>query len=120
MRYRVAEKPFCLYYFTMLIEERKRIVNSIIRNERGKIAVLPYALTWSRLPLAVAFYIAVTSGSPLLAVLFLILAGLSDFLDGFFARKYIGHGTAYGPVLDPIVDKTCRAPWTGTSGNATA
>jgi len=81
-------------------------VRPIIRNERGKVAALPYALTWSRLPLAVAFYFAVSLGHPFLAVLFLALAGLSDFLDGMCARRYIGRGTPYGPVLDPIMDKT--------------
>jgi phosphatidylglycerophosphate synthase len=80
-------------------------VRPIIRNERGKIAALPYALTWSRLPLAIAFYFAISSNHPFLALLFLALAGLSDFLDGLCARRYIGPGTPYGPVLDPIMDK---------------
>jgi cardiolipin synthase len=38
------------------------------------------------------------------ALLIFISAGVTDFLDGYFARKWGGH-SAFGRMLDPIADK---------------
>jgi cardiolipin synthase len=43
-------------------------------------------------------------GSYALALILLVLAGLSDALDGFLARRY-GWFTRMGAVLDPVADK---------------
>lgn len=43
-------------------------------------------------------------GSYVLALVLLVLAGLSDALDGFLARRY-GWFTRLGAVLDPVADK---------------
>ncbi|MBS2018843.1 MAG: CDP-alcohol phosphatidyltransferase family protein [Deltaproteobacteria bacterium] len=64
---------------------------------------VPGLLSLSRLPLAVAFGFTVVSQPPL-ALTFLALAGLSDVLDGWYARRY-GQATRTGAVLDAIVDK---------------
>lgn len=64
---------------------------------------VPGLLSLSRLPLAVAFGFTVVSQPPL-ALAFLALAGLSDVLDGWYARRY-GQATRTGAVLDAIVDK---------------
>ncbi|MFN3785437.1 MAG: CDP-alcohol phosphatidyltransferase family protein, partial [Thiothrix sp.] len=39
-----------------------------------------------------------------LALISLVLAGLSDALDGFLARRY-GWFTRLGAILDPVADK---------------
>ena len=39
-----------------------------------------------------------------LALMLLVLAGLSDALDGFLARRY-GWFTRLGAFLDPVADK---------------
>lgn len=43
-------------------------------------------------------------GSYALALVLLVLAGLSDALDGFLARRY-GWFTKLGAMLDPVADK---------------
>ena len=66
---------------------------------------LPNAITLSRLVLSIALFAMI--GYPNLwmtsAVLF-VLAAATDFLDGYFARKY-GQVTTLGRIMDPFVDK---------------
>jgi cardiolipin synthase (CMP-forming) len=63
---------------------------------------VPGLLSLSRIPLAAAFPFAV--GRPPLALGILIGAGLSDVLDGWYARRF-GEATATGAALDPVTDK---------------
>lgn len=59
-------------------------------------------LTLVRLPLAVAFPFA--SRKPSVALAIVAAAGLSDVLDGWYARR-THQATEAGAILDPIVDK---------------
>ena len=61
----------------------------------GRVAAVP--------PLVGSFYLAGPSGVWLGFALF-VLAALSDFLDGWLARRLDRH-SALGRVLDPIADK---------------
>ena len=63
---------------------------------------VPGLLSLSRVPLAVAFPFVV--GRPEIAFGVLVIAGLSDVLDGWYARRF-GQVTATGSALDPITDK---------------
>lgn len=68
---------------------------------------LPNALTVSRLVLTTFFLIAVSIGSSFwmhLALWSFIIASITDFLDGYLARK-MGLVTAMGKLLDPLADK---------------
>jgi cardiolipin synthase len=62
----------------------------------------PGLLSLARAPLALAFPLAL--GRPLLALGIIALAGLSDVLDGWWARRS-GRTTAAGALLDPVMDK---------------
>ncbi len=68
---------------------------------------LPITLTWFRIiaiPLvAIAFYLPFEWGRPVSAALF-ILAGLTDWLDGWLARRW-NQTTPFGAFLDPVADK---------------
>ncbi len=68
---------------------------------------IPNALTGFRIlaiPLVVvAFYLPFEWGRPLAGWLF-ALAGISDLLDGYMARK-LGQITPFGAFLDPVADK---------------
>jgi phosphatidylglycerophosphate synthase len=65
--------------------------------------LLPPALvSWVRLPLAACFPLVMDRPVP--AVVVLLLAGLSDVLDGWLARR-LRLATVTGAFLDPIVDK---------------
>jgi cardiolipin synthase len=63
---------------------------------------VPGLLSLARLPLAAAFPPAL--GRPHLAVAILVAAGVSDVLDGWYARHF-GQVTATGTALDPVTDK---------------
>lgn len=64
--------------------------------------LVPCLLSLARVPLAAAFALALKR--PLLELVILATAGLTDVLDGWYARRY-GQVTATGAVVDPITDK---------------
>ena len=51
----------------------------------------------------VLFYSPLPNARPIAAILFGI-AAITDFLDGWVARKY-GQASAFGAFLDPVADK---------------
>ena len=68
---------------------------------------LPNRITILRIifiPIIIYLIILNTSASNLIALIFFITAGLSDFLDGYLARKY-SITSDFGKMLDPIADK---------------
>ncbi|MDX1561656.1 MAG: CDP-diacylglycerol--glycerol-3-phosphate 3-phosphatidyltransferase [Gammaproteobacteria bacterium] len=68
---------------------------------------LPNALTWIRIiaiPLVViVFYLPVSWAGPAAGLLF-ALAGITDYFDGYLARK-LGQTSRFGAFLDPVADK---------------
>ncbi len=64
---------------------------------------LPTALTLSRIVLIPVFVFTVNL-HPLLGALIFSIASLTDFLDGYLARRS-GQITKFGIILDPIADK---------------
>lgn len=69
-----------------------------------KIALIN-VITLSRIFLALLiFCLLVLEISYTLALCLFLLAGISDYLDGFFARKY-NASSQIGEILDPIADK---------------
>ena len=75
---------------------------------------LPNILTASRLPLAAVFFVLLSlypngwgcSPECLLGAAFVVFAaaGVTDFLDGFLARR-LNEESAFGRIADPFVDK---------------
>jgi cardiolipin synthase len=63
---------------------------------------VPSLLSLARVPLAVAFVCVV--GRPAVALAVLALAGLTDVLDGWYARTF-GQCTATGALVDGATDK---------------
>ncbi len=72
---------------------------------------LPNALTILRILLVPVFAVAFVipgEAARLVAFLVFVIAGISDALDGFIARK-LNAGSAFGRMLDPIADKVLVA-----------
>ncbi|MAF21357.1 MAG: CDP-diacylglycerol--glycerol-3-phosphate 3-phosphatidyltransferase [Roseibacillus sp.] len=72
---------------------------------------LPNSLTVSRLVLTAVFVVGFMQGSQIgygVALFAFTFAAITDFLDGYFARK-MGLVTSLGKLLDPIADKILTA-----------
>lgn len=65
------------------------------------------ALTWVRIAaipaVVVVFYMPVSWARPAAAMIF-ALAGITDWLDGYLARR-LGQTSQFGAFLDPVADK---------------
>ncbi len=66
---------------------------------------IPNILTILRIILVPVFIIFIWYNMPVYALITFIVAGLTDALDGYIARKY-KQETQLGKILDPIADKT--------------
>ena len=65
---------------------------------------MPNAITAVRLVLAIALFVLQSFHLYLPALIMFILAAGTDWMDGYWARKY-GQVTKLGRVFDPFVDK---------------
>lgn len=68
---------------------------------------LPTTLTWIRIlaiPLIVIVFLLPVSWAGPAAGLLFALAGVTDYLDGYLARK-LGQMSKFGAFLDPVADK---------------
>jgi len=82
--------------------ERREITVDQIRNE--KIINIPNLLTVLRIALLPAVVWRFLKGDSRGALLFYVIAMLTDAVDGFIARKF-NQITSLGKLLDPIADK---------------
>src|SRR5437667_9652864 len=68
---------------------------------------LPNALTWARIAaiplIVVLFYMPYPWADPAAGLLF-VAAGMTDSLDGYFARRF-GQVSRLGAFLEPVADK---------------
>ncbi len=64
---------------------------------------IPTILTFSRI-VSIPFFLLLAPNHPILGALIFGLASVTDFLDGYIARK-TGQITRFGIILDPIADK---------------
>jgi cardiolipin synthase len=69
-----------------------------------KVLTLPNILSMLRLALVPVFLVLLVRGEDAWALLVLFVASLTDFLDGFLARRY-GQITRLGQLLDPAADR---------------
>ncbi|MCA9138842.1 MAG: CDP-diacylglycerol--glycerol-3-phosphate 3-phosphatidyltransferase [Planctomycetales bacterium] len=65
---------------------------------------MPNALTSVRFALAIAVMTLIPLGQYLAANIVFVVAASTDWMDGYWARKY-GQVTKFGRIFDPFVDK---------------
>ena len=71
---------------------------------KDQILTIPNILSFFRIvliPVIVALYL---TGHPIWALVFIILSGITDVVDGFIARKF-HMVTDFGKFIDPVADK---------------
>ena len=61
-------------------------------------------LTISRILIGLPIIISLRNGNNEIFIYLILTAGITDFLDGYFARKY-DHKSVFGAKLDPLADK---------------
>lgn len=74
------------------------------KNVRSAMFNLPNQLTSLRLLLSVVMFFFITWEFYLTSFVLFIIAAGTDWLDGYYARKY-GQVTTLGRILDPFADK---------------
>ena len=72
--------------------------------EKRSIYNVPNALTSIRFAMAIAVMALVPLGHYLSATIVFLVAASTDWMDGYWARKY-GQVTKFGRIFDPFVDK---------------
>ena len=87
---------------------RRKYINAMDTNSRHRVIFnLPNSLSLIRLACLPVIVVCLSFEGRLgsfLAALFFGMAFFTDFLDGYFARRY-GAVTAVGKILDPLADK---------------
>jgi cardiolipin synthase len=90
----------------MVVTKKKpvRHINKPISKSSEKIFNIPNSLSFLRILISPIFAWAILESHHLLALILGIVAALSDFLDGFLARK-LNMQSTFGQLLDPVADK---------------
>jgi cardiolipin synthase len=83
-------------------ERRQEIRNRV--EEKLRPLTLPNFLTLMRMAMVPVFVIAISDQNYGLAIWIFVVAGFTDFLDGFLAR-HMHMSSRFGAYLDPIADK---------------
>ena len=78
--------------------------NKMIIKQKSDLWTVPNLLTYLRFVLVVPFVVLFLNEKYLASAICIGLSGISDCLDGFFARR-LNQVTQLGKLLDPIADK---------------
>lgn len=80
------------------------VSSATVHVPRSRVWNLPNLLTTARLGLAIVLFVVITQNAWLTALVVFIIAAITDWLDGFLARRQ-GLTSAFGRNFDPLVDK---------------
>ena len=74
--------------------------------KKSEIFTVSNILSLSRVFLAIPIYIFISKSETEILLAVLLIAIITDYLDGYFARKF-NEITELGKILDPFADKIC-------------
>ena len=74
------------------------------KNIKKLVSIIPNFLTISRLFLAFPLIICLEINKPDFVFVLIIIGGITDYFDGYFARK-LNLKTKFGAIIDPLTDK---------------
>lgn len=80
------------------------MANTPPTDTRARILTIPNALSALRLALVPVFLVLIVGGNDLAALIVLAVASVTDFLDGFLARR-LNQLSRLGELLDPAADR---------------
>jgi len=76
------------------------------KSNNTSVSMIPNLLSSLRIILAPIIFLTIRSSDNYLIAIVIILALLTDYTDGYFARK-LNSITDAGKILDPLADKLC-------------
>lgn len=74
--------------------------------KKEEIYTVSNLLSFLRIFLVFPIFYHLANNEPMGALLYIVIAVITDILDGYFARKF-GQITDLGKILDPLADKIC-------------
>ena len=94
----------CCWFGTRLLNAGRSRVGQRRRQAGASVLSIPNLITLGRIIVVPIVVWAITSGAMLAAFVLFVVAGISDAVDGFLAKRF--HMTSeLGAYLDPLADK---------------
>ena len=85
---------------------RKRVLRKRLQSRQDRIMTLANFISISRIIFSIPLLIFLDSKKLLIAFIVILFIVISDFLDGYVARK-ADEITNFGKLIDPVADKIC-------------